>query len=133
RGSRVGSDRRARGGEGRVRARASRRGRASRRRCGRRRGGARTDGGRRDAALARRPHRGLCRRQGRARSKARAAARATVEAVMDTPKAWLVTGGAGFIGGHLVEWLLGHGHTVRVLDDFSTGSRENLAAVQAIV
>ena len=39
---------------------------------------------------------------------------------------WLVTGGAGFIGSHLCEALLARGDAVRVLDDLSTGKRENL-------
>lgn len=38
----------------------------------------------------------------------------------------MVTGGAGFIGSHITEALLKRGHWVRVLDDFSTGKRENL-------
>jgi nucleoside-diphosphate-sugar epimerase len=41
----------------------------------------------------------------------------------------LVTGGAGFIGSHVAAELLRRGHAVRVLDNFSTGKRENLAAV----
>ncbi len=38
----------------------------------------------------------------------------------------LITGGAGFIGSHLTESLLKDGHFIRVLDNFSTGKRENL-------
>ena len=41
--------------------------------------------------------------------------------------AYLVTGGAGFIGSHIVETLVGKGHVVRVLDNFLTGKKENLA------
>ena len=38
----------------------------------------------------------------------------------------LVTGGGGFIGSHVTERLLHDGHDVRVLDNFSSGRRENL-------
>ena len=42
---------------------------------------------------------------------------------------YLVTGGAGFIGSNIVAHLVARGDQVRVLDNFSTGRRENLAAV----
>jgi nucleoside-diphosphate-sugar epimerase len=44
---------------------------------------------------------------------------------------YLVTGGAGFIGSHMVEELVGRGESVRVLDNLSTGHEENLAAVRS--
>lgn len=40
----------------------------------------------------------------------------------------LITGGAGFIGSHIASRLIGDGHEVRVLDNFSTGARSNLIA-----
>ena len=41
----------------------------------------------------------------------------------------LVTGGAGFIGSSIAETLLESGESVRILDDFSSGRRENLEAL----
>ena len=43
----------------------------------------------------------------------------------------LITGGAGFIGSHLAEFLLNDGHNVIILDDFSTGSRKNIKAIRS--
>ena len=48
------------------------------------------------------------------------------EALAAAPRRWLVTGGAGFIGSHLVERLLTLGQEVVALDDLSTGNRGNV-------
>ena len=48
---------------------------------------------------------------------------------MSSGEKTLVTGGGGFIGSHLVERLLRDGNEARVLDNFATGHRENLAGV----
>lgn len=42
---------------------------------------------------------------------------------------YLVSGGAGFIGSHLVKRLLGHGESVRVVDNLATGSMQRIAAL----
>jgi len=46
------------------------------------------------------------------------------------PARYLVTGGAGFIGSHLAERLLGDGHRVRILDNFSSGRESNVEAIR---
>ena len=53
--------------------------------------------------------------------------------LLQTPRRWLVTGVAGFIGSHLLETLLQLGQEVRGLDNFMTGHRHNLEQVRASV
>jgi UDP-N-acetylglucosamine 4-epimerase len=56
-----------------------------------------------------------------------------MEISIPSPKTWLVTGAAGFIGSHLVERLLSLEQRVVALDNFATGSRLNLDLVKQIV
>ena len=53
--------------------------------------------------------------------------------LLDSPKRWLVTGAAGFIGSHLVEHLLLNGQQVVGLDNFETGHQHNLDKVASSV
>lgn len=57
----------------------------------------------------------------------------TLQALRATPRRWLVTGVAGFIGSHLLQTLLGLGQRVVGLDNFATGHRRNLDDVRAAV
>lgn len=50
-----------------------------------------------------------------------------------SPKVWLVTGVAGFVGSHLMQWLLENGQSVVGLDNYATGYPENLAEVRDLV
>ena len=56
-----------------------------------------------------------------------------LQAALRTPRRWLVTGSAGFIGSHLLEHLLLAGHSVVSLDNFATGHRSNLDEVRSKV
>jgi UDP-N-acetylglucosamine 4-epimerase len=58
---------------------------------------------------------------------------AVLREVRQRPRTWLVTGAAGFIGSNLTEHLLRLGQRVVGLDNFSTGSRENLDDVRELV
>ncbi|NHN36742.1 Vi polysaccharide biosynthesis UDP-N-acetylglucosaminuronic acid C-4 epimerase TviC [Pseudomaricurvus alcaniphilus] len=55
------------------------------------------------------------------------------ENLIETPRIWLITGVAGFIGSNLLEQLLRLGQTVVGLDNFATGHRKNLDDVRAAV
>jgi UDP-N-acetylglucosamine 4-epimerase len=59
-----------------------------------------------------------------------AAYRRCADALAQAPKTWLLTGAAGFIGSHLAAELLRLGQRVVGLDNFSSGSRQNLELVQ---
>lgn len=57
----------------------------------------------------------------------------TKQELLETPKTWLVTGVAGFIGSNLLETLLKLGQTVVGLDNFATGHQRNLDEVKGLV
>ena len=51
---------------------------------------------------------------------------------MFNKKLYLITGGAGFIGSHLIDYLINSGHRVLCIDDLSTGSKKNLTNNKSI-
>ena len=53
------------------------------------------------------------------------------KSLTETPKTWLITGVAGFIGSHLLEVLLGLNQKVIGLDNLATGRMQNLEFVKA--
>jgi len=53
--------------------------------------------------------------------------------MMRSPLRVLVTGGAGFIGSNIADALVAHGHTVLVVDDLSSGRKENVPAAASLV
>jgi UDP-N-acetylglucosamine 4-epimerase len=55
------------------------------------------------------------------------------ETLQHTPKTWLITGVAGFIGSNLLETLLKLDQSVVGLDNFATGHQHNLDEVQSLV
>jgi UDP-N-acetylglucosamine 4-epimerase len=58
---------------------------------------------------------------------------AALSQLSNSPKRWLITGVAGFIGSNLLETLLKLNQTVIGIDNFSTGNKENLDQVKANV
>jgi UDP-N-acetylglucosamine 4-epimerase len=56
-----------------------------------------------------------------------------LDALHASPRTWLVTGAAGFIGSNLVETLLRHGQTVVGMDNFATGYPHNLEDIRNLV
>ncbi len=56
-----------------------------------------------------------------------------IKKLQESPRSWLVTGAAGFIGSNLVETLLRAGQTVTGLDNFSAGYKKNLTMIRELV
>lgn len=59
--------------------------------------------------------------------------KSVLKSLQRSPRSWLVTGVAGFIGSNILEVLLANNQFVRGMDNFATGSRENLRMVRELV